>query len=283
MLRAMMVIIDGTPVPDDEAAISVYDWGLLRGYGVFEVIRVYDGRTFRTRQHLDRLERSAAALAIDLPDRDELESWIADCAKAGGNCEVRIVVTGGSRDTHVEAPSRTIVLSEPTPTMPERIAVLPMKALWHPGTDAGGFAGVKWTSYAPNMASTDKAQLAGFDDALLLTADSIVLEGPTFTVAWISDGRLETPTLELGILASVTRDVLVESAHRLDVEVKQGFFPLERLLGADEALALSTVKQVTPIEKVGEHPVSVGEIGTALANEFRSIVEAETGMAAATS
>lgn len=283
MLRAVMVIIDGTPVPDDEAAISVFDWGLLRGYGVFEVIRVYDGRTFRARQHLDRLERSAAALAIDLPDRDELESWIADCAEAGGNCDVRIVVTGGSRDQHTEAASRTIVLSEPTPNTPERIAVLPMKALWHPGTDAGGFAGVKWTSYAPNMASTDKAQLAGFDDALLLTAESIVLEGPTFTVAWISDGRLETPTLELGILASVTRDVLVESAHRLDVEVKQGFFPLERLLGADEALALSTVKQVTPIEKVGEHAVPVGEIGTALANEFRSIVEVETGHTAATS
>ena len=283
MLRAMMVIIDGTPVPGDEAAISVYDWGLLRGYGVFEVIRVYDGRTFRARQHLDRLERSAAALAIDLPDRDELESWIADCAEAGGNCDVRIVVTGGSRDQHTTAPSRTIVLSEPTPASPERIAVLPMKALWHPGTDAGGFAGVKWTSYAPNMASTDKAQLAGFDDALLLTSESIVLEGPTFTVAWISDGRLETPTLELGILASVTRDVLVESAHRLDVEVKQGFFPLERLLGADEALALSTVKQVTPIEKVGEHAVPVGEIGSALANEFRSIVEVETGHATATS
>jgi branched-chain amino acid aminotransferase len=283
MLRAMRVIIDGTPVPEDEAAISVYDWALLRGYGVFEVVRVYDGRTFRVQQHLDRLERSAAALAIDLPDRNELESWIADCAAAGGNCEVRIVVTGGSRDPLTKTASRTIVLTEPTPDTPERLAVLPMKALWHPGTDAGGFAGVKWTSYAPNMASTDKAQRAGFDDALLLTAESIVLEGPTFTVAWISDGRLETPTLELGILASITRDVLLESARRLDIEVKQGFFPLERLLGAEEALALSTVKQVTSIEKVGEHEVPVGDIGTALADEFRSIVEVETGGAAATS
>ena len=283
MLRAMRVSIDGTPVPDDEAAISVYDWGFLRGYGVFEVVRVYDGRTFRVRQHLDRLERSAAALAIDLPDRNQLESWIAECAEEGGNCEVRIVVTGGGRDPLVKAASSTIVMWEPTPAASKRLAVLPMRALWHPGTDAGGFAGVKWTSYAPNMASTDKAQRAGFDDALLLTAESIVLEGPTFTVAWISEGRLETPTLELGILASITRDVLVESALRLDIEVKQGFFPLERLLGADEALALSTVKQVTPIDKVGEHEIPVGEVGTALANEFRSIVEIETGHAAATS
>ena len=133
------------------------------------------------------------------------------------------------------------------------------------------------------MASTDKAQRVGFDDALLLTADSVILEGPTFCVAWMSEGRLETPSLQLGILASITRDVLLESARRLDVEVKQGFFPLERLLGADEALGLSTTKEVTPIEKVGEHEIPVGPFGKSLAEELRSIVTAETDAAATAS
>lgn len=279
----MRVIIDGTPVPDDEAVISVYDWGVLRGFGVFEVIRSYEGRAFRATHHLDRLERSAAAIAIDLPDRGELESWITDCAKAGGDCQVRVVVTGGGRDQLASAASRTIVLWEPSPVVPDRLSVLPMKALWHPATDTGSFSGVKWTSYAPNMASTDKAQRAGFHDALLLTAESVVLEGPTFTVAWISEGRLETPTLELGILTSITRDVLLESARRLDVEVKQGFFPLERLLGADEAFGLSTTKEVTPIERVGEHAIPVGLFGKSLVEEFASIVVTETGRAAAIS
>ncbi len=279
----MKVIIDGTVVPDDEAVISVHDWGVLRGFGVFEVIRSYEGNAFRIASHLDRLERSAAAMAIELPERGKLESWIVDCAEAGGSCQVRVVVTGGSRDSGASAPSRTIVLAEPTATVPDRLSVLSMKALWHPATDTGSFSGIKWTSYAPNMASTDKAQRAGFDDALLLTADSVVLEGPTFTVAWMSEGRLETPTLELGILASVTRDVLLESANRLDVEVKQGFFPLDRLLGADEVFGLSTVKEVTPIERVGEHEIPIGPFGKTFGEQFRSIVVAETSGTPATS
>ena len=272
----MKVIIDGIPVASDEAAISVHDWGLLRGFGVFEVIRSYDGQAFRTADHLNRLERSAAALALGLPDRNKIEAWIVDCAETDGNCQVRVVVTGGGRDPEISAPPRAIVLSEPTASVPDRLSVLPMRALWHPATDKGSFSGVKWTSYAPNMASSDKAERAGFHDALLLTADSVVLEGPTFAVAWVSEGRLETPTLELGILASVTREVVLESARQLDIEVKQGFFPLERLLIADEVVALSTVKEVTPIDRVGEHKIPVGPFGQKLAEQFESIVATET-------
>jgi branched-subunit amino acid aminotransferase/4-amino-4-deoxychorismate lyase len=273
----MRVIIDGKPVDDDHATIPIYDWGLQRGFGVFEVIRSYGGQPFRMEQHLDRLERSAAALVLDLPPRPDLASWITTCAEEGDDCQVRVVVTGGSRDPLAPSAPRTIVLWEPCPEVPDRLAILPMKAPWHPGTDSSGFYGVKWTSYAPNMASTDKARRAGFDDALLLTTDGIVLEGPTFTVAWVSEGRLETPTLELGILASVTRDVLCESARRLGMEVKQGFFPLARLLEADEAFGLSTVKQVTPIAQVGEYAIAVGPTGAALASGFAAIVAAETG------
>lgn len=273
----MRVIIDGVRVSDADAAVSVFDWGLLRGFGVFEVIRSYDGRAFRLGPHLDRLERSAAALSIGLPGRSDLAAWVAECATAGGDCQVRIVVTGGGRDPLTEAASRAIVLWEPLPDFPDRLAVLPMHALWHPATDNGSFSGVKWTSYAPNMASTDKARRAGFDDALLLAEDSIVLEGPTFTIAWMSHGRLETPSLELGILASVTREVLIEAAGRLGVTVEQGSFPLDRVLEADDVLGLSTLKEVREISRIGEHDVGGGGFAEALAAEFHAIVVAETG------
>jgi branched-subunit amino acid aminotransferase/4-amino-4-deoxychorismate lyase len=272
----MLMLIDGRPVDARDASISVLDWAVIRGFGVFEVLRSYDGVPFRLDAHLDRLARSAAAMWIELPNRSDMADWIERCAAAGGDCQVRLVVTGGGRGDSAPG-STTIVMSEPVPPVPDRLAVLPVRAPWHPATEQGGYPGVKWTSYAPNMAATDGARRAGFDDALLLGPDDVVLEGPTFTIAWIIDGRIETPSLELGIMHSITRDVLVESAARLDLPLSESSFPLDRLLEADEVLALSTTKQVTPVVRIGTVDVAVGDVGVALASEFATAVRSEIG------
>src|SRR3990172_2939557 len=99
-----------------------------------------------------------------------------------------MVLRGGGRDAKFTAAWRAIVMWEPLPETPDRMSLLPTVAPWHPATDASGFPGVKWVSYAPNMAATDRARLAGFSDALLTTVDRTVLEGPTFTISWVVDG-----------------------------------------------------------------------------------------------
>ncbi|MBU1228007.1 MAG: aminotransferase class IV [Actinobacteria bacterium] len=273
----MRVIIDGVEMAAEDATISIFDWGLQRGFGAFEVIRSYGGRLFRGAGHLDRLQRSLAALHIPCPDRADLERWAATVAGAGGDGTVRIIVTGGGRDPLFEAPPATIVSWDPLPTVPDHLRLEAMIAGWHPGTDRAMFHGVKWLSYAPNMAATDAARRDGFDDALLLTAAGDVLEGPTFTVAWVADDVLETPGMEMGILASITREVLMESCARLGIEVRQGRFPLSRLLEADEAMALSTTKEVTPIAAVGEDLVGNGPVASELAAVHRVIVSEELG------
>jgi branched-subunit amino acid aminotransferase/4-amino-4-deoxychorismate lyase len=189
---------------------------------------------------------------------------------------VRVILTGGGRDASVTAAPRTIVMWEPLPVVPDRVRVMPVVAPWHPASDSGGYAGVKWTSYAPNMATTDRARRAGFDDAMLVTADGVVLEGPTFSFAWVWDGTVETPSLDLGILPSITRDVLFECCDRLGVPVEQGRYPLDRVISADEVLALSTVKQVIPVEQVGENLIPGGPITGRLAAAFTAIVQEET-------
>jgi 4-amino-4-deoxychorismate lyase len=271
------VLIDGIEVPEAEAGVSVFDWGLQRGFGCFEVIRAYHGVPFRAGAHLDRLAGSAAALEIALPPRAALEEWVRAVSRAGGDCQVRVLITGGGRDPLVAAPARAIVLWEPLAPAPESLRLLPMEAPWHPGTDRSAFYAVKWLSYAANMASGDHARRRGYDDALLLTPDRLVLEGPTFSVAWITGGHLETPTLSLGILPSITRSVLLgEAAPRLGLPVVEGMFPLARMLEADEALALSTVKEVAPVAALGEHPLRRGEVCADLAAAFGEIVAAET-------
>lgn len=273
----MRVLIDGVPTTDADASVSVFDWVVIRGFGVFEVIRSYGGSPFRLEPHLDRLERSAAALGIPCPARVSLRGWVEEIAAGLGDGYVRIILTGGGRDPAVASPSRTLVMGEQPLEVPDRLSVLPTAAPWHPATDAGGFPGVKWVSYAPNVASTDRARQAGYSDALLISQEGFVLEGPTFTVAWFVDGRIETPALELGILGSITREVMLECARGLGLEVRQGRHPLERLTSADEAFALSTVIEVRPIDRIGEWPLPVGPISASLGRCFAEVVDAETG------
>ena len=106
------VLVDGEVVEPENATISVFDIALLRGFGCFEALRSYDGVAFRQKQHLDRLERSAAALSLALPPREDMDKWVADRA-AVGNCTVRVVVTGGTDERGSGEGSRFIVFAEP--------------------------------------------------------------------------------------------------------------------------------------------------------------------------
>ena len=273
----MRVLIDGVEVPEAEAGVSVFDWGLQRGFGCFEVVRAYHGVPFRLEAHLDRLAGSAAALGLEPPPRPSLEEWVRAVSRAGGDCQVRVLLTGGSRDLLVACAGRTIVLWEPLAEAPEALRLLPVEAPWHPATDRSPFYAVKWLSYAANMASGDLARRRGFDDALLIGPEGVVLEGPTFSVAWVVGGCLETPALSLGILPSITRAVLLEeAAPRLGLPAAEGAFPVDRLRGADEVLALSTVKEVAPVAFLGGDALRRGPWCERLAGAFREIVAAET-------
>jgi len=265
------VLIDG--ISSAVPAISVFDDALLRGDGCFEALRSYDGRPFRVADHLDRMTRSASALDLPLPDKRDLERWIAQVAKEGGDGIVRVVLTRGGPTTA----SHTIVLWESLPDYPRLLRLKEVVAPWHPGGFPWDLAGVKWLSYAPNMAASRAAKRAGFDDALLISREGSILEGPTFSIAWVIDGVLETPELALGILASVTRRVALSVAESGGIQVREGRFPLERLEAATEVVALSTTKEIYPVGMVGDRLFEAGPVSRRLATMFSRRVEEELG------
>jgi branched-subunit amino acid aminotransferase/4-amino-4-deoxychorismate lyase len=121
--------------------------------------------------------------------------------------------------------------------------------------------GVKSTSYALNMVAVDEAKRRGADDAVFVGASGEVLEGPTTNIWWRQDGTLFTPSLELGILAGVTRAVLIEAAPRLGYEVQEGAFPLEEFAGADEAFTTSSVREVMPVVALDGAAIGNGRPG----------------------
>ena len=258
---ADLVLIDGEP---GDGRIPVFDDGLLRGDGCFEAIRSYGGRPFALQQHLTRLGASAAALAIPLPPANRIAGWVEEVAASGGDCIVRVVVTRGSTLPGHQRPPRCIVISHPLPATKAELSLLPVLAPWHPAGRAWELSGVKTISYAPNQAATRLAVEAGFDDALLLSDSGTILEGPTFSFAWIVEGVLETAGLELGILDSITRQMIFADSPHAGLEVIEGRFDIARLKIASEAMAISTVKQVVPVTAVGEWTYPVGEVAGTL-------------------
>ena len=266
----MRVLIDGIPLDPNQASISVFDHGLLRGDGCFEALRSYAGTPFAVSEHLDRLHNSARLLGIDLPPRSWMESWITEVAADGGDCTVRIVVTRGGVEQAV--PSRVIVLWEAIPLLPESLAVMSLSAPWHPDGGTSELNGAKTISYAQNMAARRAAQSAGFDDALLVGTSGHVLEGPTFCVAWVVDAVLETPSLDLGILASITRQITLRHATEAGIRVREGHFDRAHIEEADEVMAMSTVREVTPIARIDGSRFVPGPVTRELAERYRSLV-----------
>lgn len=269
------VILDGTAVPAEAAVISVFDIGFQRGYGCFEAMRSYDGRIFRLDEHLRRLAGSAERMGIPLPERADLARWCRDRAEAAGDGVVRLLVSGGTDLTTPGFESRVVVFAEQLADLPEILSVQVRPAPWHPDGRSSELTGAKTLSYGPNVAAGMAARREGFDDALLVGRSGAVLEGPTYSVAWVVDGTLDTPALDLGVLPSITRSAALEVAAASSIPVREGSFPLDVVLAADEVLAMSTLREIRPIGRVDGRVFSVGSVTQELMAGFRELVATE--------
>jgi len=263
------VLINGAP---SDGRIPVTDSAVLRGDGCFEVLKSYGGKAFALDAHIERLQASAAALQIELPDRSDLILWIEKTAAEVGTGAVRVVVTRGASVPGRDDPSKVIVFGHGW-DIPDRPARLyPVVAPWHAAGAAWDLAGAKITSYGPNMAAARRARDEGFDDALLLTTSSVILEGPTFSIAWVVEGVLETPNLDLGILDSITRRLVLDLAREAGTDVVEGRWDLERLEAASEAMALSTIREVQPVVAVGQTTWEPGPVTDLLARGYAALI-----------
>src|SRR3954447_10107519 len=225
--------VDGTITPTVEAMVPLKDDGLYRGDGAFEVIRLYKGRPFALADHLDRLERSTAAIELEF-DRsaleDEIEAMLAELGDADG--QLRLIVTRGGR---------RLAMTEPIPVHAEKVSVATVT--YCPSVILNG---VKSLSYAANMQSTRLARAQGADEAVLVQPGGIVLEPPTSSIFWVSpQGALRTPGLDNGVLESITRDRLVKA-----LDVAEGTWPVADLRAAKEAFLASTTREIQAVATI---------------------------------
>jgi branched-chain amino acid aminotransferase len=232
--------IDGTVMAAADATIPATDEGLLRGDGVFEVMRLYAGRPFALDEHLERMEGSAANLRLpaDVASlRADVEALLAQAGPV--DALLRLVLTRGGR---------RLALIEPLPEHPSSIRLATVTYAPTRVLD-----GIKSLSYGGNMLATRLAREKGADEALLVTPHGRVLEAPTSTFFWAGGGTLRTPPLSDHILDSITRRLLLEV-----VDVVEEPCALDDLGGADEAFLASTVREVQPIAAIDDAELGVG-------------------------
>ncbi len=275
MIRLLALAVSGRGLVDpDEPVLHADDEGFLRGRAAFETVRVYGGRPFRLDEHLARLAGSAARLGLPPFEPAELHALASDALACGGasDCSLRFYWTPGRFE---QGQPLALVLVQTLPDDLEELRERGLRLVTLPvGLDAPGLmGGVKSTSYALNMTAIDEARRRGADDALLVGSGGVVLEGPTSNVWWRRGQTLSTPSLDLGILAGVTRGVILEISARLGYDVRQGTFLLDELMGAEEAFATSSVREVMPIAAVDGAPLGAGLAADRLQRALRELSE----------
>ena len=257
--------LDGVLMDAAQVSIPVTDEGVLRGDGVFEVVRVYDGQPFALEAHLARMEGSAANLRLPL-DVAALRADVDVLLDAAGpvDAALRLLVTRGGR---------RITLLEPLATRPETLALVTI--IFAPTRVLDG---VKSLSYAGNMLATRLAREQGGDEALLVTPHGRVLEGPTTSFFYTLGGALHTPPLSDHILDSITRRALLSITDATERVTTR-----DDLAEIGEAFLASTLREVHPVHAIDGVPLAAapGPVSLAAAAGIQAHIAAELGDAAA--
>ena len=246
------VWINGALVDGADAVVPYDDHGITVGDGVFETIKLAGGVPFALGEHLERLDRSVAALRLEPVDRPMLVDAIDAVVAAhesdqDGDGFLRVTVTAGRGplgSPRGAADQTVIVAVRPglVRTDPTAVHLVPWTR-----NEQGPLAGVKSTSYAENVVALDVALAHGASEALFANTAGALCEGTGANVFVVLDDRLVTPPLRSGCLAGVTRalllDLLGDTADEADV-------PMARLAEVTEVFLVSTAREVQPVTTI---------------------------------
>ena len=274
----MKIWVDGVLGDVADARVSPMDHGLLTGDGVFETLRVYDGRPFAWTRHLDRLDRSAAALGLTVPDRAVLRAGAEAVIATNGipEARLRITVTGGPAPLGSErgdgGPTAVIAVGAVAPFPPTAsVVVVPWSRNEH-----GATAGLKTISYAENVRALAHAQAHGAGEAIFANTRGDLCEATGSNVFVVHAGGVRTPPAEAGPLLGVTRAITIECCAALGVPCTEAPVSLDAFRTADEAFLTSTTREVQAIGTIDgvALPGAPGPVTTRLAQAFRDRVVA---------
>ena len=269
---------NGRLIPEREALISVYDRGFLYGDGVFETLRAYDAKVFRSREHVSRLFRSAQAISLSISSSpDEILKILSQTLEANRlrNAYLRITVSRGPGEIGLEpgdSSSPTIVImakefsGHPEKLYREGVGIAVVKARKTPASSLD--PKIKSLNYLTPILAKIEARASGMYEGILLNQEGYLCEGTVSNLFLVMKGLLLTPAPSCGILEGITRQAVIELANKAGIIVKEGKYRPDEILRADECFLTNTTMELMPAVRITgvpatqvSQPIGEGRVG----------------------
>ncbi len=268
---SFLASVNGVVTPAAEAKVSVLDNGFTFGDSVYETLRTYRGRPLHLERHLARLRASAARLGFAIPDGNSVfAERIAELLARAGNPEsyLRIIVSRGEGEVsyqfdRIKGPT-VVLLAKPYQPFPASYytdgvpVILSSLRRNHPSALDPA---IKCCNLLNNLLAVREAQAQGAMEPLLLNAAGELAEGAGSNLFVVQGGEAVTPPLAAGILAGVTRALVLEISPSIGVTAREQPLLPGDLFSAQEAFITSTLKELIPISSVDGRAIGNGKPG----------------------
>jgi branched-chain amino acid aminotransferase len=267
----MKIFIDGKYYDERNAKVSVFDHGLLYGDGIFEGIRIYNGRVFQLKEHIDRLFYSAKAILLAIPmAHGDLMKAVVDACRRNRIKDgyVRLVVTRG-RGTLGLNPNRCknpsiIIIADKIQLYPPELYQKGMEIVTVPtvrNLHSALNPAIKSLNYLNNIMSKIEANNAGVEEAILLNAEGFVSECTGDNLFLVKADQLLTPPLSAGALYGITRRVVLELAQEAGLKTSEPQLTRYDCFNADECFLTGTGAELVPVVKIDGRVIGTGKPG----------------------
>jgi len=287
MQETEKIWMNGELVDWADAKVHVGAHGLHYGSGVFEGIRCYETErgpaVFRLHDHLRRLEHSAKVLYMDLPySVEELRAATHELIARNGlqSCYVRPMAFYGYGELAVGTtgnPVDVVIMSFPWGAYlgeeGQRTGITTKISSWERiGPNVIPHVAKATGVYLNSLLATTEARRGGYDEAIMLSADGYVADGPGENIFVVKDGKLLTPPLSMSILPGITRDTIIHLGEALGYTVEEAMLIRTDLYLADEVFMVGTATEVAPVRAVDDREIGVGPVTLELQKAYLDAV-----------
>lgn len=267
----MKIFIDGKYYGEKDAKVSVFDHGLLYGDGIFEGIRIYHGRVFKLKEHIDRLFYSAKAILLNMPmtHAELMAATVETCRKNKlRDGYIRLVVTRGVGNLGLNPnkckKASVIIIADKIQLYPEEyykkglvIITVPTTRNLHSALNPA----IKSLNYLNNILAKIEANNAGCEEAIMLNSEGFVAECTGDNVFIVKNGELLTPPLSAGALYGITRGTVMDLAREEGIKVSEPTLTRYDLFNADECFLTGTGAEIVPVVKIDGRVIGTGKPG----------------------